>query len=182
MKKQNNKKKNIIYSICIIIAFSVTAVIVALASQSGGDYIVELVRAEQKDHYEKLDNHTRELAQVFVELEEYAEIADKKRLSDDEKEEVEKILRHMEEIGLNIARRNIFYAEDTTAHFFFAPNQYIVDYFEEAKNTQLYVDRCVRFVETGLTIPYPTQKQKDSVREHCGLLADEIERLEKCTQ
>lgn len=182
MKKQNNKKRKIIYIICIIIAFGVTAVIVALASRSGGDYVADLVHMEQDEHYTKLRDHTQELSRAFEQLEVYSGIIDERRLTVEEKEDIGRILRDMEEAGLNISRRNMFYVEDTTVHMFFAPEQKIIDYFDEARNTQLYIERCVRFAEAGLSIPYPTKTQKDSVREQCGLLADEIERLKKYIQ
>lgn len=175
--KQNKKQKTIFY-ISLIIAFGGVSIIVALATQVGGEYVTELVRGEQEDHYQKLQEQVLVLSATYDDLQVYLDALQERRLTPAEKKEATVLLNHLEEIGLNISRRTLFYYEDNTAHFFFAPRAEILRYFDEARNTPLYIDRCVRFAEAGLTIPNPSQTQKQSLRENCDALAQEVERLQ----
>jgi hypothetical protein len=182
MNKKISQKKKYIMICVVVVMLVITSIVVGYAAQAFQLYIKTVIQLEHQEHYEKLRDHTWELARAFEALSVYDDLIEKRLLKDEEKEDVKSILRNMEEAGLNISRRNLFYAEDTTAHMFLVPTKNIVDFFDEARNTELYIERCVRFVETGLTLPYPSQKQKESVREQCGLLAEEIERLKAFTK
>ncbi|PID51798.1 MAG: hypothetical protein CR972_05300 [Candidatus Moraniibacteriota bacterium] len=171
-------KKHLISFVCIVVAYCVTAAIVVRASQVGGAYIVELVRAEQEEHYHKMRADIAALSAVQGDVLAYVDIMQVRQLTGDEQKTVAEILRQIEENGLSIARHTLFYFEDTTVHMFFPPRAEIERIFDEAHNTQLYVNRCVRFVEMNVYNANASRAQKEMMRKNCALLSDEIARLQ----
>lgn len=168
------KAKKIILIISVIIALLSTAVIVALTSQKGIDYVTDLIVMEQADHYGKMQSEIKRLQHAVKDIDEYLQIMQKRVLSSDEKEIVAKQLRHMEEISLNISRQTGFYQEDTTVHFFFTPNDNIVSYFNQTRNTPLFVERFVRAIEQGLFDGYITKNKKNTILKNYELLQSEL--------
>ncbi len=161
-------------------ALGVAGLTVWMAAQSGFAYVHELVRAEQDDHDRILRARVMELARAMANCEKViAEIDEKQTLSSSDRKKILMSFRDLEECGLGMSRRMIFYAEDTTAHMFFAPTQRTTDFFTQARNTQLYVNRCVRSVETICATDRPTQAQKDVMHLQCDALREEITRLQQ---
>lgn len=171
------KMKKIVLIAITVVAFCTTAAIVALTCQKGIDYVRELIVMEQADHYEKMQFEIKRLHRAVTDIDEYVQIIQKRILSADEKEVVAKQLRNMEEISLNISRQTGFYQEDTTVHFFFTPNDKIVSYFNQTRNTPLFVERFVRATEQGLFDGYLTKNKKDMILENYELLQLELEDL-----
>ncbi|MEA3322659.1 MAG: hypothetical protein U9Q12_00380 [Patescibacteria group bacterium] len=169
--------KKIILIVVTIIAFCTTAVIVALTCQKGVDYVTELIVMEQVNHHGKMQSEIKRLQSAVDNIDEYVQIMQKRILSADEKEIVTKKLRHIEEVSLNISRQTGFYQEDTTVHFFFVPNDEIVSYFNQTRNTPLFVERFVRATEQGLFDGYLTKNKKNMVMENYELLQSELEDL-----
>ncbi len=175
------KKKIILISAIIFLSvFTIGAV--ALACRAGMDYVTILVIAEQKDHYDKMYEPVHLLDQEVQNMQDELAILQKSKLTDDQKKDLAERLRYLEELGLQIDRRLIYYNEDNTAHMFFPPAGEIVSYFNEAHNTPIYVNRCVRAVEQGLFAQYVTSSQKKIIGEDCQFLVGEMERLKLIRQ
>ena len=175
------KKKIILISVIILVSIA-TVIAVALASRVGMDYVTILVIAEQRDHYDRMYEPVHKLDQEVQKMQEELTIMQKRKLTDDQKKDLAERLRYLEELGLQIDRRLIYYNEDNTAHMFFPPAGEIVAYFNEAHNTPIYVNRCVRAIEQGIFAQYVTPSQKKIIDEDNQLLIEEMDRLKLIRQ
>ncbi len=166
--------KHILLSVIVIASLCFTSYIVALSIQSGIDYIVELIILEQNDHYNKMRRNIADLDYALNVFQKNIYNLQKKQLAEDEKKIIRKQLRDLEEIGLNISRETSFYQEDNTVHFFFEPKEYIFKYFNNTRNTPLFINRFVRVMEQGLFVKNITKEQKNMIMENYNLLLKEI--------
>jgi len=173
------KFKYILLSIATVVSFGITAYIVALGVQSGFDYVTELIILEQNDHYNKMQKNIIRLDRVVSALQSNVDNLQKRQLNQDEKKLMKKLLRDLEEIGLNISRETGFYQGDTTVHFFFPPEDKIVEYFNSTRNTPLFIDRFVRTMEQGLFEDYMTRKQGEMIMEDYEFLRAEVKNMQK---
>lgn len=173
------KFKYILLGIVTIVSLCVTVYIVALSVQAGFDYVTELIILEQNDHYNKMQKNIIRLDGAVGALQGDVDNLQKKQLTQEEKKLMTKELRDLEEIGLNISRETGFYQEDTTVHFFFEPEEEIIEYFNRTRNTPLFIDRFVRAIEQGLFEDYMTQKQKRMIMENYKLLRTEIKNVQR---
>lgn len=169
--------KKILLGGAILIAFVTMIHIVFLASESGGIYIVTLVRDEQNDHYQQMQKNVLDLTHVHKKMESSVDLITTRRLTVDEKDQIREDLRYIEEIGLNMSRESLFYSEDTTVHLFFTPEAPIVKYFDQTRNTPLYIERFVRAMDHGLFVSYLTREQKDMIIQNYMLLTEELARI-----
>lgn len=168
--------KKILLCGAIIVAGATSLYVVFVASEVGGAYVVELIRDEQHDHYRKMNHNVVALAHAHARMQTSVDKMIRTRLTQDDKELIREDLRQMEEIGLNMSRETFFYNEDTTVHLFFAPEAYVVTYFDQTRNTPLYIERFVRVMEQGLFAQYLTREQKETIAQNYALLSEELER------
>jgi hypothetical protein len=133
---------------------------------------------EQQDHYYKMNKEIRRMQGAMIDIDEYVEIMQKRIPTEKEREEILKQLRNMEEISLNISRQTGFYQEDTTVHLFFEPSDDIVSYFNQTRNTPLFVERFVRSMEQGVFAnSYLSKVKRKMILENYELLQKELEDL-----
>jgi hypothetical protein len=172
------KPKKIILIIAIIVALCSTVLIVAFALNTGIAYVTDLIIMEQQDHYYKMNKEIKRMQGAMIDIDEYVEIMQKRIPTEKEREEILKQLRNMEEISLNISRQTGFYQEDTTVHLFFEPSDDIVSYFNQTRNTPLFVERFVRSMEQGVFAnSYLSKVKREMILENYELLQKELEDL-----
>ncbi|XLQ19822.1 MAG: hypothetical protein ACKUBY_04500 [Candidatus Moraniibacteriota bacterium] len=170
------KKKIFIISF-ICVCFVTTSIVVALVCQNGLEYVSMIVVSEQEDHYNKMNKNIIDLQIIQKDFEEYIDILNEKQFSKQEKEDIGVALRDLEEIALNISKQTGFYQEDTTVHMFFSPDYKIIKYFDDTRNTPLFINRFVRSFENGLFENYISKNQKEDITNTFKLLEEEIESL-----
>ena len=139
------------------------------------DYVKILIISEQNDHYYKMQKNICELKSVLGDFD--LLILKKQKLSKEDKKNILKTLRKLEEKSLNISRERGFYDEDTTVHLFFEPRGEIRDYFNKTRNTPLYIGRFVRAVEMGVFEQVLTDTQYDIIEQNYRLLLKEVDDL-----
>ena len=108
--------------IAVGVALGTVSFLVAAAYQQTVNYITDLIVMEQRDHYVQMRTHVDRLRTVMVRVESDVELlSDKKPLTGEDREQIARDLRTLEEIGVQIERRKIYFDEDNTVHMFFAP-------------------------------------------------------------
>lgn len=143
------------------------------------EYGIFLIQEEQLDHYVKMHekiNRVDMLMQKEIPAS-LVVIQTSKKISNSEKSTVMEQLRTLEEIASEIERETMYYDEDNTVHMFFPPEGRTVTYFQEARNTPLYISRYVRSMEQAIFATTLTKDQKNIVQENMILLQEELRRL-----
>jgi hypothetical protein len=175
MKNGIKISKSIVLVVITIMSLCFVSYIVALACQNGFDYARELIVFEQEDHYIKMKKHIERLDYAINDFEKIVDNIENNKLTQDDRKSIQKQLRELEEIKLNISRETLFYQEDNTVHWFFTPRNEIVDYFGRTRNTPLYIDRFVRSIELGLFEKQLTKNQKEIIKKNYELLCKELD-------
>lgn len=172
------KKKILLISITVF-ALACSMYVVFLMCAASVEYGIVLIQEEQLDHYTKMHEKIRRV-DMIIQQEMPASLAviqTSKKISNSEKSAMMEQLRTLEEIAAEIERETMYYDEDNTVHMFFPPEGRTVTYFREARNTPLYISRCVRSIEQAIFATTLTKEQKNIVQENMMLLQEELRRL-----
>ena len=143
------------------------------------EYGIFLIQEEQLDHYTKMHEKIRRV-DMLMQKEIPASLVvmqTSKKISNSEKSVIMEQLRTLEEVAAEIERETMYYDEDNTVHMFFPPEGRTITYFQEARNTPLYISRCVRSMEQVIFATTVTKDQKNMVQENMVLLQEELRRL-----
>ncbi len=172
--------KKFILIVAICVASGTTIYVAQEASRVAIAYATDLIIAEQYDHYDDMQQHISAVRDVFTDMQEIVtDVQDTRIVTQEQREMIAKKLRHLEELRLQVDREKMYYDEDNSVHMFFPPDGLIVEYFNEAHNTPLYIDRFVRSMEHVTLVTYPTSIQRESLQEQTDLLAAELEKLQR---
>ncbi|MFA5986116.1 MAG: hypothetical protein WC819_02080 [Parcubacteria group bacterium] len=171
--------KKILLITGILFAGACTIYIVFLMCNAGLAYGELLIREEQQDHYNIMHAKMTRLYTMVNEMQTSQALLMnvKTKMTDSDKEEFMRQLRTLDEIAAQIDRETIYYDEDNSVHMFFPPQGRTVAYFDEARNTPLYIRQYIRSMEQAVFAPTITKEQKTMIQKNMDLLQEEIDRL-----
>jgi hypothetical protein len=172
-------KKKILLIAGTVFAMACSMYMVFVMCNAGLEYGVFLIHQEQEDHYNIMHAKMMRLHMTVDDVQTLHILLmnAKTKMTDHDKEEFMRQLRTLDEIAAQIDRETIYYDEDNTVHMFFPPQGRTVAYFDEARNTPLYIRQYIRSVEQAVFAPNITKGQKSMIQENMDLLQEEMNRL-----